>query len=53
MIWVRVDWVYPTKLDWRALPAGPQHCHPRARVSVPGCSEVSQPGRPSCLMGYR
>jgi hypothetical protein len=28
--------------------AGPQHCHPRARVPVPGCSEVSQPGLPSC-----
>ena len=37
----------------QALPAGPQHCHPRARVPVPGCSEVSQPGLPSCLMGCR
>ena len=24
---------------------------PRARVPVPGCSEVSQPGLPSCLVG--
>jgi hypothetical protein len=37
----------------QALPAGPQHCHPRARVPVPECSEVSQPGLPSCLMGCR
>src|SRR5215212_4451740 len=37
----------------QALPAGPQHCHPRARVPVPGCSEVSQPGLPSCLVGCR
>src|SRR5918997_1045098 len=37
----------------QALPAGPQHCHPRARVPVPGCSEVSQPGLPSCLMGCK
>src|SRR5918999_6065490 len=28
-------------------------CYPRARVPVPGCSEVSQPGLPSCLVGYR
>jgi hypothetical protein len=37
----------------QALPAGPQHCHPRVRVPVPGCSEVSQPGLPSCLVGCR
>src|ERR687896_572032 len=37
----------------QALPAGPRHCHPRARFRVPGCSEVSQPGLPSCLVGYR
>ena len=37
----------------QALPAGPQHCHPRARVPVPGCSEVSQPGLPSRLMGCK
>ena len=35
----------------QALPAGPQHRHPRARFPVPGCSEVSQPGLPSCLVG--
>ena len=33
----------------QALPAGPPHCHPR--VPVPGCSEVSQPGLPSCPVG--
>lgn len=27
--------------------------HPRAGVPAPGCSEVSQPGLPSCLMGCR
>src|SRR5260370_3578024 len=32
---------------------GPRHCHARARVPVPGCSEVSQPGLPSCLVGCR
>src|SRR3954453_12753304 len=37
----------------QALPAVPQHCHPRARVPVPGCSEVSQPGLLSCLMGCK
>jgi hypothetical protein len=26
---------------------------PRARVPVPECSEVSQPGLPSCLVEYR
>ncbi|CAN5747805.1 hypothetical protein BH20ACT23_BH20ACT23_10060 [soil metagenome] len=36
----------------QALPAGPQKAlPPRARVPVPGCSEVSQPGLPSCLVG--
>jgi hypothetical protein len=25
----------------------------RARFRVPGCSEVSQPGLPSCLVGCR
>ena len=33
----------------QTLTAGPQHCHPRARVPVPGCSEVSQVGLLSCL----
>ena len=31
----------------------PEHCHPRARVPMPGCSEVSQPGLSSCLVGCR
>jgi hypothetical protein len=35
------------------LPAGPQHCHPRARVPVQRRSEVSQSGVPSRLMGCR
>jgi hypothetical protein len=35
----------------RASPAVTQHCRPRPRVPVPGCSEVSQPGLLSRLVG--
>src|SRR5262249_41948002 len=34
-------------------PLVPRHCHPRARLPVPRCSEVPQPGPPSCLVGCR
>ena len=37
----------------QALPAGSRHCHFGARVPVPGCWEVSQPGLLSCLVWCR